>query len=81
MRRELAESESRVHWLAAQREVLEAQKQMAEQETRLYAEKGKAKSRRDQLQVRTAVTTGVGMSVVSLSFLANDVNMLGFIFH
>ena len=32
MKRELAESESRMHWLTAQREILEAQKAMAEQE-------------------------------------------------
>ncbi|KAF0308527.1 Intraflagellar transport protein 81 [Amphibalanus amphitrite] len=51
MKRELAESESRMHWLTAQREILEAQKAMAEQEAKLYTDKGKGKSRRDQLQV------------------------------
>ncbi|XP_043230234.1 intraflagellar transport protein 81 homolog [Amphibalanus amphitrite] len=54
MKRELAESESRMHWLTAQREILEAQKAMAEQEAKLYTDKGKGKSRRDQLQALIA---------------------------
>ena len=57
MKRELAESESRMHWLSAQRDILEAQKQMADQEAKLYTDKGKGKSRRDQLQVRLDEST------------------------